>query len=219
MEKYPEFINEIKAGAIDRVREMLDQDAGLIEARDENGVSALLIAVYYGQAEIVELLLELNTDLDIWEAAATGRLERIDELLDQDSSLVNQFSADGFTPLGLAAFFGHKQVLNELITHGADVNIASNNSMKVCPLHSAVAHYNAPVAFQMAKSLLEHGAKVNAVQMGGWTPLHEAAARGEVDLVKLLLQYGADKDMKNEDGTTALDLARKNSHDLVADLL
>jgi uncharacterized protein len=219
MEKYQDFINMIKTGAIDQVRDMLDSEPGLILAKDENGVSPVLIAVYYGQGEIVELLLERNTNLDIWEAAATGRLKRINEFLDLDSSLVNRFSADGFTPLGLAAFFGHKQTLDLLITRGGDVNIASNNSMKVCPLHSAVAHHNAAIAFQMAKVLLEHGAMVNATQMGGWTPLHEAAARGEVDLVSLLLQYGANATLKNDDGTTALDLARKNGHDLVAEML
>jgi uncharacterized protein len=125
MDKIEEFFIEIKAGAIDQVQDMLDSEPGLILAKDENGVSPVLIAVYYGQGEIVELLLERKTDLDIWEVAATGRLERIKEMLDQDSSLVNRFSADGFTPLGLAAFFGHKPTLDLLITRGGDVNIAS----------------------------------------------------------------------------------------------
>jgi ankyrin repeat protein len=165
------------------------------------------------------MLLERKTNLDIWEAAATGNLKKIDELLHADSSLVDCFSPDGFTPLGLAAFFGHKTVLERLIAAGADVNIASNNTMKVCPLHSAVAHHDARIACDMAETLLKHGAKFNVVQMGGWTPLHEAAANGNVVLVKLLLQYGADKSLLNDEGTTALDLAKKNGHASVVEML
>lgn len=201
------------------MRNMLDHTPGLIGARYENSVSLVLIAVYYGQAEILELLLERKTDLDIWEAAATGDLLKTDELLHANSSLVDRFSPDGFTPLGLAAFFGHEVVLERLITAGADVNIASNNTMRVCPLHSAVAHHDADIACDMAEMLLKHGARVNVVQIGGWTPLHEAAANGNIDLVKLLLKYGADKSIPNDDGTTALDLAKKNGHELLAEML
>ena len=99
------------------------------------------------------MLLGYSPQLDIWEASAVGNLERVNELLDQDASLLNAFSTDGFTALGLAAFFGNKAVLEVLLTRGADVNIAANNPMKVQALHSAFAHQDIIKAIQMAEML------------------------------------------------------------------
>jgi ankyrin repeat protein len=219
MDDTQEFFEEIKAGSVNGVRNMLNHKPGLMDTTDENGASPVLIAVYYGRNDILQLLLERKTNLDIWEAAATGSLAKLMELVQVDSLLVNRFSPDGFTPLGLAAFFGHTAVLDWLIANGADVNIASNNSMKVCPLHSAVAHRDATVALKMVDTLLQNGARANVVQMGGWTPLHEAASRGDIRLVRSLLRFGADKTAKNDDGITALDLAQQNGHDPVVELL
>ena len=50
---------------------------------------------------------------------------------------------------------------------------------------------------------------MNARKQGGYTPLHEAAANGQVEMVKLLLSHGADVTCASDDGKTAIDLAQE----------
>src|SRR6202008_2543160 len=66
-------------------------------------MSELLAALYRG--EDVSGLLAGDPELDVFEAAALGRVERLRELLDEDPSRANAFGNDGFQPLGLACFF------------------------------------------------------------------------------------------------------------------
>ena len=74
-----------------------------------NGLSAVLLAVYYGQPLIANLLIERHPDLDIFEASATGRLERVRNILDKQPDLISAYSNDGWTALHLAAFFKQPQ--------------------------------------------------------------------------------------------------------------
>jgi uncharacterized protein len=60
---------------------------------------------------------------------------------------------------------------------------------------------------------------LNARQQQGWTSLHEAAQNGDPAMVKLLLDHGADRLLANDDGTTALDLAKKSGNSEVIRLL
>src|ERR1700749_1899471 len=107
--------------------------------RDENGVSAILEAVYQGRHDVVSELLASGVELDIFEAAATGQTAQLQRLIEQDPSLVNAYAPDGFTPLGLATFFGHAETVDALLAAGADVNAAYRETMKIAPLASAMA--------------------------------------------------------------------------------
>jgi ankyrin repeat protein len=153
--------------------------------------SELLLAIYRGDQAAAEEILAGNPDLDVFEAAATGRADRLRELLDNDPNLVNAWANDGFQPLGLASFFGHPDAVRLLVERGADVNSASRNNMKVMPLHSACAAREAGVRFEIAKVLLEHGADPNARQEGDFTPLMEADQNNDTRLRELLEQHGA----------------------------
>jgi len=213
------YFDALRSGDIDRLRTLLASDPTLLHGRDDAGRSGVLVALYNGQVEVADLLLERDPGLDLFEAAAAGRTERVRELLDADAALVGTFAADGFMPLGLAAFFGRYDVLELLVARGADVNTAARNPTQVCPLHSAVAHRNAEAALAMAVHLLGHGADPNAAQQGGWTPLHQAAAHGHTDMVRLLLDHGADPKALSDDGRTPRDMAVGNNHFEAADLL
>ena len=72
-----EFIDSIKKGDLAKVREMLKQDPSLIKATAKNGASAILVAVYVRQKPIADLFLATGVELNIFEAAATGQLERV----------------------------------------------------------------------------------------------------------------------------------------------
>ena len=155
-------------------------------------MSELLEAVYRGDQAKADEILAANPELDVFEAAAVGKTERLGELLDDDPSLANAWADDGFQPLGLASFFGHVEAVRLLLERGAEVNSASRNEMKVMPLHSAAATGDPEKRYELAKLLLEHGADPNARQQDAYTPLMEADQHGDERLRELLIEHGAE---------------------------
>ena len=153
----------------------------------ENGLSEIMMALYHGKKDVVNELLASGVELNVYEAAGTGQTARLRELIAADPSLINSHSFDGFTPLGLAVFFGQRETVEALLDAGADVNIASRESMKVSPLASA----SAAGQVDIARLLIAHGANVNARASGDFTPLHESAASGRIEFAKLLLENRA----------------------------
>ncbi len=210
-----EFLEAVKAGNTTRVGEMLDKEPALVSARANGGPSAILVAAYYGRPEVVKMLMARGASLDVFEAAAAGHAERVDELLQAQPELANEIAADGFTPLGSASFFGHAQVVKTLLESGAQPNLPSQNQMHVTPLHSAAASRHVAIAAE----LLARGARVDARQEGGYTPLHAAAQNGQMDMVRLLLDHGAEINVRADDGKTPLAFALAQVHDEVAELL
>lgn len=210
-----QIIEAVKQGDVARVNQLLASDPALADARNENGVSAVLLATYYGRNEIAQVFLSRGARLDIFEAAAVGQAERVEAILEREPELVNAFADDGFTPLGLASFFCHTEVVRLLINRWADVNIASKNTQRVAPLHSAVSRRQTIIA----EALLAAGAQVNARQQENVTPLHQAAHNGQEEMVRLLLNYGADPNARMDNGRTPLSMALETGNDDVVKLL
>ena len=174
-----------------------------------------MLAQYRKRQDMVDALLATNPELDIFEAAAVGRADRVSELLRSDQQLAKAWSADGFTALHLAAFFARPEIARQLLAHGADVAAVAKNDMKVQPLHSAAAGGSREIVAQ----LLAGGAEVNAQQDGGFTALHAAAQEGDRSMTELLLAHGADASRKTEDGKTPLDLAAGRGHEEIEKIL
>jgi ankyrin repeat protein len=188
------------------------------EASDSTA-SPILEALYRGDAGAAEQLASDASNLDVFEAAALGRADRLRELLDGAEGDVHAWSSDGFMPLHLAAFFGHADAAALLLDRGADTTIVSRHQfVKVTPLHSAVASEGA-ADFATARVLLERGASPSARAEQGFTPLHSAAANGDRPMVELLLTYGADRAARTDDRKTPFDLAQAAGHAEVAELL
>ncbi len=211
-EQLTNFQSLLKSKQSEEAIKLLEAFPELIDAQTEHGVSLLLLAAYHKNQVVVDFLLKHKNNFSIFESAATGNLNQVVELIQSDPELINQFSSDGFTPLGLASYFNHKETVIYLIENGADVNLASENGMKVAPLHSAVANRN----LLIAKILLDNGADVNARQTLGVTPLHSAAHQGDSQMVKLLVRYKADLKAEMENGKRPLDIAQKNHHEVIA---
>lgn len=203
----PENIFEIiKNGAFSELQNVVEADESLAMARDVNGVSALMTAAYYRKTDMLRLLRDLVTELDIFEAATLGDEIALDQSLGNKESITSR-STDGFTPLHLAAFFNQPVIVKILLDHGADVNSIAENPSCVQALHSAAACGST----EIVKILLQNGADINARQHGGWTALQAAAKHGNLEMVDLLLSHGADPDQASDDGQTAITMAANDT--------
>lgn len=212
-----ELFDAIRKGDRATIERVTSADPGLAEARADNGVSAVLTAFYYGKRDIAALLLSRGPALDIFEAAAAGDAERARALVDEDPSRANAVAGDGFTPLGLAAFFKRPEVVRLLLDRGADPAMAARNANAFTPLHAAVATDAGPRDIGIVNALLEAGAQMNARSGEGGTPLHTAAFTGDAEVVELLLARGADPRIAGKDGKTAIDIARQRGHAALAE--
>jgi ankyrin repeat protein len=206
METKQEFLKAVTEGNEAKVRELLKSNRALASITDEKGVSALLQAVYNGRNNVAEVLIASGIKLNIFEASAAGKTQRVRALLKTNRKLANEFSPDGFTPLGLASFFGHLDTVELLLNKGAEINVPSKNFLKAVPLRSAAVAGH----FEIAKLLIDRGADVNALGEGGETPLHEVAGVGRIEFAKLLLDHGANINARGDSGKTPLTIALEN---------
>jgi ankyrin repeat protein len=211
-----ELIAAIKRREVGGVRRLLDGHPALAAGRSATGETPAIAAIYWRSAEILELLLARGARLDVFEAAAAGRVERVRELVAGDPGLVAARAPDGWTALHLAAHFRHLSVVELLLSRGADVNARSANSHANTALHAAAA---GGAERALVQRLVDAGVDVDATQGGGYTGLHEAASIGRADLVTLLLEAGADAQSRTHEGRTAAELARANGHEDVAVML
>lgn len=209
------WFDAVKAGNLDEVRRLVRDAPALAGARDGNGVSGILLAAYHGKREVAAALVELGAPVDIFEASALGLVERITALLREDPTRASAFAADGFYPLGLAAFFGQLDAVRVLLAAGADVHAAARNAFKVQPVHAAAAGRS----LDILRAVLDAGADPNAPQQQGFRPLHDAATHANREMAELLLRHGADPGLANDAGKNSIDLARDHGHPAFADWL
>ena len=118
---------------------------------------------------------------------------------------VNDRDRDKRTAIYMSITMGYDEMTDYFLEIGADVNIADKDGFT--PLHFAAIHYQVKIL----KRLIERGAIIDAQDSWGNTPLwravYESRERGEV--IKILLQYGADKNLKNNFNISPLELANK----------
>ena len=156
-------------------------------------MSDVLQAIYRGDREEAERLAA-GRELNVHEAAALGRTERLLTLLDEDPARANAFGDDGFHPLGLACFFGHVDAARLLLERGADVNALSRNEhIQTAAIHASAASEGKGelVRYELVELVLEHGADPNLPQGGGFRAIDAARQNGDERVEQLLLERGA----------------------------
>jgi ankyrin repeat protein len=161
----------IDAGDVEGVRRLVSSDPAAAEVRDEQGLSPIVHAAYQGHADLVRTL----PALDGWDRIVLGESEGL--------PAADAWSADGFTPLHLAAFAHNAEAATRLLEAGADPNVLARAEFaRVTPLGTCAF----AGATEVARTLLEHGADASIAEEGSTTPLEVARANGHDDLVELL---------------------------------
>ncbi|MCZ6825374.1 MAG: ankyrin repeat domain-containing protein [Gemmatimonadetes bacterium] len=170
-----------------------------LEARSEDGRTALHDSIEYGKREIETLLLESGSEVDVCAAAILGRIEHVRELLDQDPDLVNDRSTN-LSPLGWASYGNQTEVAAELISRGARLD--DGELLRA----ASVGHV------EVGRLLLKHGADPDEMdEKAGGSALHAAVRMrytcDSTEFVRMLLAAGADPRITTRNGMTALQLA------------
>ena len=213
-----ELMEAAKAGDAARVREIIDHDPAQAATTGGSAESPLMAALYRGHTDLARVIGDAaeraGHPLDLFAAAALGRGDALKRALDTGAP-VNGYAYDGWTPLHLAAFFGHRPAVELLLEAGAEISASSRNAMTNTPLHAAVAGGHGDVAIL----LLERGASVDAADAGGHTPLHIAAEGGNVPVVRALLERGADPHVVDAEDKTPLSRAAARNHAAIVDLI
>lgn len=215
MSQEGEFFDAIRAGDAAKIAALVDTRPDLLKAKNAQGQSGVLAAIYNGRPAVRDLLVARGATLEIHEAVAAGQLERVKELIGDEPALAKSISPDGFPLVALAAAFGYLDVAKYLREKGANVNAISTNDTGYTALTGAVTNGHV----ETVKWLLAEGAEENYRYGPGYSPLLAASANGHLEIVKMLLDHGADAQAKTNDGKTAAQIAEERKHAAVAEFL
>ena len=189
-----------RAGSVERVRALLDDDPSLIDFRDDLGRTALYrAACVYGEFKegeaVVDLLFERGAQPDLFVAATFAMAERVEALLSEDEGLAQSSDPEGMTALHWAVRPRRDngterpiQVTKLLLEAGADVHANNPTEEDMLPLHH-FSEWGAAHPDQ-ADLLLDHGADINAKSGIGWTPLDYAIDRSRGEIAEYLRARG-----------------------------
>ncbi|XP_066929827.1 transient receptor potential cation channel subfamily A member 1 homolog isoform X2 [Clytia hemisphaerica] len=192
-------------------------------------ITPLHLAATSGSVEICKLLVASKADLEaqnedlqtpLHKAARNNRTGVVEFLLSKGCD-INAYDNENQTPLMLAVGNGHKETVEILLSHDADLSIVDlyEKSVIFC-----AAEEN---AIEVLKLLLEKTKSrendfevmINQVDRFENTPLHAASLHGYIHIVSLLLDYGADIDVWNDEDNTPLHLACIHGNKKVAKIL
>jgi ankyrin repeat protein len=214
-----QFLRAVLEDQLEEVAKMIVHDDRLVKSRDASGASALLLAVYHGLEEMAGVIRRAEVPLDFAEAVAVADLARVDRLLAEDPARLHEATPDGFTALVLAAWLGHRELAERLLERGADPGRPAINATAMTPLHAAAGCRRSEESLAISRLLLDRGAPLEAIEAGGFTPLHLASAQGNRELVLLLLERGADPMAASDTDATALELAAERGFNDIVRLL
>jgi len=147
----------------------------------------------------------------IFDAAENGNIEELRELLEKNPNLINLKTSNGnITPLMIGIY--HFDVVNFLLSRGADVNLKDDSGMTALIFASAFK-------IEIVALIASKGADVNAKSDYGTTALNMAIKCNKIDIIEYLINKGADVNLADNYGRTPLTKALKQGYKRIADLL
>ena len=207
------LIRLVNANNLPMLEALLGQPRVQIDARNENGATALTIACHKGFTDAARLLLSNGANPNLADNGkypldfALEKGHDIVRLLIENGANPNNYnpgSDSSDAPLLEAIRNSPNDIIQLLIQNGADVNIRGENGMT--PLQVAAARGN----LDIIDLLLARGAEINARNNAGDTPLMQVAKKSTStqELIERLLAAGADAGIKNNLDLTARDIAQ-----------
>ncbi|KAM9634973.1 ankyrin repeat domain-containing protein 16 isoform 7-T13 [Morphnus guianensis] len=148
-----------------------------------------------------------------------GRLDLLRDELRPDDALVpavrsQRYGRSGDTLLHHTARYGHRDVLAYLV-EVLGMDIEAFNSDYKRPLHEAASMGHG----ECVSYLLERGASVDCLKKADWTPLMMACTRQNLEVIKALVEHGANPLLKNKDGWNCFHIASREGHPQVLQYL
>ncbi len=205
--------------------EVLLKEGADINATNEDGQTALVIAAEKGHIETVQVLLTtpgINIDAAnnkdgstaLMFAAQNGHTNIVNTLIDKGADVNAANNKYGSTALMFAALCGNTEIVNNLIDKDANVNATDKDGLTALMITAATGHVD------IVQILLDKGIDINAADHGNFTALMFAANKGHTETVKTLLKKGANVNAASHNSPTALMMAAGAGHvDIVQILL
>ena len=188
-----------------------------VHMRTKDGSTLMHLAAEHGYADTVLAFIKRGVPLHmpnksgtlcLHAAAANGHVKVVKTLIKKGSP-VDVRTKDGYTALHLAVLNGQPEIIQVLLGFGAKVDLRGGLAREA-PLHIAA---RMPEGLQCAEMLLKSGAVVNNQSEETWeTPLHVSARYGFLELLKMLLEEGADPMHLSKSGESALHIAVRHCH-------
>ena len=195
-EKDKKLLQGAQRNKLDEVREALEMGANVNAV--VYGSTALRMASDYGYTEIVRLLIE-NGDLDV---------------------NATDYDDDGRTALHLASIKGHTEIVKMLLEKGADVNAKDTLDRTALQYASQNGHAEIVKLLEEAIANNTENNSSDESQEEKDKKLLQGAQRNKLDEVREALEMGANVNVKNDDGWTAIAIAsQQGSIELVEMLL
>lgn len=176
-----------------------------------------------GQTEIVKLLIKAGADVNaennalgvpLFVAVKRGAWDIVEFLL-QNGADIEKKDKDGYTPLHVMAKENNDEGIKKVVTKfGANMNALTGSRHTLTALHVAAE----TDSLDAAKALLDLGMALDVKDSYGYTPLMTSAMYNRHDIIKLLLERGADKDIKFKNRNAAF-VAAEHKHFYCAFLL
>ncbi|XP_044762829.1 uncharacterized protein LOC123319871 [Coccinella septempunctata] len=188
---------------------------------DEDQNTLLHIASTFGRVDIVGMMLDLGVVVDsrnkyghtpLFLAVAKGCDEIVEMLLNKGAT-INPKDRDGVTPLHIVSETNHERMVEFLLSHGADVNVSDNKNR--LPIELAVAEgriTSVKLFLEKNKSFLNRRGNQN------FSLLHIATDYGHKEIVRFLLDQGADMHLTNDKGSKAIHIAAREGFTDIIDV-
>jgi ankyrin repeat protein len=213
------FRRAVLSGDLKTVQQGVERDPALLYSRDAHGQSVYLLAAYAEQSAVMSFFESKGLELDIYEAAAGGKVDRVNQLLRSAPGTVNMPNLAGDTPLHVAALCHRSEVIENAIAYGPDFAVRNTKRKNATAAHLGFEWSPQNAAEAMAFAMIGNGLDPNLADADGDTILHSAARTDFPRVIRLLLQKGAVASAKNAAGQTALDIAVAAGNAGTAELL
>jgi ankyrin repeat protein/L-ascorbate metabolism protein UlaG (beta-lactamase superfamily) len=204
-----EIHDAVRAGNVEQVRALLAANSDLINDRDTAQSLPLHLAAYYGNTDIIELLLAKGADINIGDrentspltiAAMLNRMEAV-RLLTERGAEITARDINGEIPLICATRRANLEMVRFLIEHGAPIGDTSALGSNCLLIAASVG------ADSLVDYFLEHNLDPNAINANGHDALYLAVTTGHNSTALKLIENGADIQYRNEQGETRLHMA------------